>query len=375
MGRTAGSKRIIAVAEPTLRDFQFLVSLLDSGLVQASFKFTDIRALLKTFPGVLTPAVDASLALVEANPALINIGVGTLRDALTKFPPDTPLTTAFGTGAGGGTTTPPVTGAIILTTAQVQDAYKALAGIAATSAKATSEFLTGPNGERVVNAFFNEMKELATLQADVTAGKITRSVFLDKLIAYSADTSALALQAVNFFTGKTPSQSALNDLVDSATSTTDLTDFTYARYSSENKYIEFAVAQANGAAAFKAAYESLSFREAAAKAYDAIIGNAKAAAAGINVSAALDYIVSKQSYFAANGHDALGAKAAVAGFLMSKGLEANVGLYAEATKAFLTKAYDGGATYGADLLTARAASPVELVGVAGHSAGHVDGLA
>ena len=69
----------------------------------------------------------------------------------------------------------------------------------------------------------------------------------------------------------------------------------------------------SGASAFASAYNTLGFREAAAKMYDAIIGNTKAAAAGINVSAALDYIVSQQNYFLAYGHDALGAKAVTRG--------------------------------------------------------------
>lgn len=356
------------MAEPTLRDFQFLIQLVDSGLIQASFKFSEIRTFLNSF-GQLTPEVDAALAIVEANPALVDIGVASLRDALTKYPPDTPISVAFGGGTGTGTDGP-VAGAIVLTPAQVQDAYKALAGIAATSAKATAEFLNGPNGEKVVNAFFQEMKALSLLQADVTAGKITKAAFVDKLIDYSADTSALALQAVNFFTGKTPSQTALSELIDSAASDMDLTDYAYARFNTENKYIEFAVNQATsgaGAAAFKAAYENLTFREAAAKAYDVIIGNAKAAAAGVDVSAALDYIVSQESYFNSYGHNALGAKAGVAGFLMAKGLEADIGLYAEATKAFLTQAYDGQAAYGADLLGAKAAS-IGLVGMVDYGA-------
>lgn len=355
------------MAEPTLRDFQFLIQLVDSGIIQATFKFLDLRPLLKSF-GVLTPDVDAALALVEANPALVNIGVQTLKEALTKWPLDTPLSVAFGTGSGGGTGGGTVTNPIVLTDAQIKDAYKALAGIAATSSKALSEYLTGPNGEKVVNAFYAEMKLLAQLQVDVTAGKITKAAFLDKLIGFSADTSALALQAMNFFTGKTPTQAALNELIDSATNTSDLTDFAYAIYNTENKYIEFAVNQAmsgTGAVTFKTAYDTLSFRDAAAKIYDVVIGNAKAQAAGVNVNAALDYIVAQQKYFEAYGHDALGAKAAVAGFLMSKGLEGGVGLYAEAVKAFLGKAYDGNATYGSDLLGA--AKAVALVGQAAES--------
>lgn len=366
------------MAEPTLRDFQFLIQLVDSGLIQASFKFVDLRALLKSF-GALTPDVDASLALVEANPALINIGVQTLKDALTKYPLDTTLSVAFGVTTGGGTGTGggTVTNPIVLTDAQIKDAYKALAGISATSSKALSEYLTGPNGEKVLNAFYAEMNELAKLQADVIANKITKAVFIDKLVGYSIDTSALALQAMNFFTGKTPSQAALNEMIDSATNTSDLTDYAYAIYNTGNKYIEFAVNQAmsgTGAAAFKTAYDSLSFRDAVVKAYDAIIGNTKAAAAGINVSAAVDYIVSQQSYFTAYGHDALGAKAAMAGFVMYAGMNAGVGLYAESTKAFLTKAYDGNAGYGASLTASTGSIPAsaDLVALVAQPSDHHD---
>lgn len=358
------------MAEPTLRDFQFLIQLVDSGLIQASFKFVELRALLKSF-NVLTPDVDAALAQVEANPALIDLGVQTLKDALTKWPLDTPISVAFGsgTGGGGGTVANPIT----LTPAQIQDAYKAMAGIAATSSKAVSEFLTGPNGEKVVNAFYEEMKALAALQADVIANKITKTVFIDKMIGYSIDTSALALQALNFFTGKTPTQAALNDLIDNPNSSADLTDYAYAIYNTGNKYIAFAIDQATkgaGAAAFKTAYDTLTFRDAVTKAYDAIIGNSKAAAAGINVNAAVDYIVSQQAYFTAAGHDALGAKAAMAGFLMYAGMDANVGTYNEATRAFLTKAYEGTATYGADL-TSKGSS----IALVGQPAAYDDGMA
>ncbi|ATC32768.1 hypothetical protein CA606_10665 [Caulobacter vibrioides] len=356
------------MAEPTLRDFQFLIQLVDAGLIQASFKFGELRVLFKTL-GVLTPEVDAALAIVEANPTLINIGVQTFKDAISKYPLDTPLSVVFGGSTGGSTGgTGTVVTPLVLTKEKVEEIYKALSGISATSSKALSEYLTGPNGEKVLNTLYSEMKLLAQLQVDVAAGKITKAAFLDKLVSFSADTSALALQAVNFFTGRTPSQASLNELIDSAANTADLTDFAYAIYNTENKYIEFAVSQAmsgTGAATFKTAYDALGFREAVTKMYDAIIGNSKAAAAGVNISAAIDYIVGQQKYFEAYGHTALGAKAAVAGFLMSKGLEAGVGVYAEAVKAFLGKAYDGTAVYGGDLVgPAKAPMEIALIGQA-----------
>jgi hypothetical protein len=189
------------MAEPTLRDFQFLIQLVDR-LVQASFKFADLRAAAEELrradarrrrgPGAgrgqsgpdqyRRPDVEGCADQVSAGYAAQR----GLRDHQRR--------------RAGGTVSDP----IHLTDAQIKDAYKALAGIAATSSKALSEFLTGPNGEKVLNAFYNEMKELAQLQADVIANKITKTAFLDKLISYSADTSALALQATNFFTGKTP---------------------------------------------------------------------------------------------------------------------------------------------------------------------------
>ncbi|MFY8144278.1 MAG: hypothetical protein ACOVMT_10485 [Caulobacter sp.] len=350
------------MAEPTLRDFQFMIQLVDAGLIQASFKFGELRALFKSL-GVLTPEVDAALAIVEANPVLINIGVQTFKDALAKYPLDTPLSVVFGGGSSGGSGGTGTVGTpLVLTKEKIEEIYQALSGVSATSSKALSEYLTGPNGEKVLNTLYSEMKLLAQLQADVAAGKITQAVFLDKLISFSADTSALALQAVNFFTGRTPTQAALNELIDSATNTTDLTDFAYAIYNTENKYIEFAVNQAmsgTGAATFKAAYDALGFREAVSKMYEAIIGTTKAQAAGVNVTAAIDYIVGQQKYFEAYGHDALGAKAAVAGFLMSKGLEAGVGVYADAVKAFFGKAYGGTAVYGAELV-GPAKSPMEV---------------
>lgn len=356
------------MAEPTLRDFQFLIQLVDAGLIQASFKFGELRVLFKTL-GVLTPEVDAALAIVEANPTLINIGVQTFKDAISKYPLDTPLSVVFGGGTGGSTGGTGTVGTpLVLTKEKIEELYQALSGVSATSSKALSEYLTGPNGEKVLNTLYSEMKLLAQLQVDVAAGKITKAAFLDKLVSFSADTSALALQAVNFFTGRTPSQASLNALIDSAANTTDLTDFAYAIYNTENKYIEFAVNQAmsgTGAATFKATYDALGFREAVTKMYDAIIGNSKAAAAGVNISAAIDYIVGQQKYFEAYGHNALGAKAAVAGFLMSKGLEAGVGVYAEAVKAFLGKAYDGTAVYGGDLVgPAKAPMEIALIGQA-----------
>ena len=125
------------MAEPTLRDFQFLIQLVDSGFIQATFKFVDLRPLLKSV-GVLTPEVDAALALVEANPALINLGIQTFKEALSKYPLDTPLSVAFGSGTGGTGT---VANPIVLTEAQIQDAYKeslqgALAGATASDAQA-----------------------------------------------------------------------------------------------------------------------------------------------------------------------------------------------------------------------------------------------
>lgn len=333
---------------PTIGDFSWLIQLVDAGLIKASFKFSDIRAMLQSL-GALTPETDAALKTVEANPGLIDIGVQTLKDALAKYPPSTPLSEI----TGGGTPTTPTNPVVTPSVQQVQDAFKALAGIAATSSKAMEEFLTTPTGQKVKNEFYAEAQEMAKWVTQLNAGTATPAQFLNKMVEFGSDTTGVALQVYQFFTGKIPTQTGMTYLVDSPNNPADLTDPTYALLNAENRYINMAVnlgVKGEGASAFNTAYGALDFKAAVTKLYAAIIGNSEAAAKGVNVSAAIDYVVAQEAYFKALGGGDIGAKAAAAGFLMHKGLQAGVGVYDDAVRDFYADLYAGKATYGVSIL-------------------------
>jgi hypothetical protein len=182
------------------------------------------------------------------------------------------------------------------------------------------------------------------------------------LEAYALPTTSVALTAYQFFTGKSPGAAGLKYLVNSPDNSSDLNDAggIYAVMNTENRYINFAAnlgLVGEGKAAFQTAYGALTFRAAIEKAYDVIIGNSAAAAAGINVKAAIDGIVASQGYFdalatqrmAAFDHD-LAMKAGVVGYLMAEGLKAHIGNYARAVENFYLDLVDGSAQHNVDLV-------------------------
>jgi len=64
------------------------------------------------------------------------------------------------------------------------------------------------------------------------------------------------------------------------------------------------------------------------------------------VAKALAYIEAQHDYFLKlGGGTEIGAKAAMAGYIMEAGFVGHVGLYYDATKVFLVGAYDGTVTY------------------------------
>lgn len=180
--------------------------------------------------------------------------------------------------------------------------------------------------------------------------------------AFALSTTSVALTAYQFFTGKTPGKAGLSYLVNSPDNPSDLNDAAgiYTQMNTENRYINFAAnlgLVGEGKAAFASAYQSLTFRQAVEKAYDVIIGNKAAAAAGINVSAAIDGIVASKSYFEALATQRMGGfdqdlamKAGVIGYLMAEGLKAHVGNYARAVENFYIDLADGSAQYNVDLV-------------------------
>lgn len=180
--------------------------------------------------------------------------------------------------------------------------------------------------------------------------------------AFALSTTSVALTAYQFFTGKTPGKAGLSYLVNSPDNPSDLNDAAgiYAQMNTENRYINFAAnlgLVGEGKAAFASAYQSLTFRQAVEKAYDVVIGNKAAAAAGINVSAAVDGIVAAKSYFEAlatqrmSGFDQdLAMKAGMIGYLIAEGLKAHVGNYARAVENFYIDLADGSAQHNIDLV-------------------------
>ena len=174
-----------------------------------------------------------------------------------------------------------------------------------------------------------------------------------------------------FFTGKTPTAAGLDYLVHSAANATDLNDPYYAQFTTENRYINFAVnlatGQGAGAAAFQAAYGALSLSDAVTKAYAAVFGIAPAvgkvdAILNAQVSNGLGGAETRAQYFAdITGGTAAAQKAAAIGFLLADSVKEGFGLYQQADLHFLADLAHGTAVFNVDLLAAYTAAPT-LVG-------------
>ncbi len=239
------------------------------------------------------------------------------------------------------------------TAAELDAGFGKVVGVSPTSAKATAQTVTLADGRVVENTLHADAQQLTTLKNQYAAGNISSAELSQKVAAMASDTTAVAVQAYQFFTGKTPLAAGITHLVDSPDNPNDLTDPYYATFNEANRYINFAVnlgKLGEGKEAFAAGYGALSFEAAIRKAYDVVIGNSVAAANGVNVDAAVAYVAGRQSYFAAYGGDDIGTKAAMVGYLMQAGLEAKFGHYAKATTAFLIDAMDGTASYNVPLL-------------------------
>ncbi|PIB93417.1 hypothetical protein [Caulobacter sp. FWC2] len=176
-------------------------------------------------------------------------------------------------------------------------------------------------------------------------------------------TTAVAVETYQFFTGKAPSAAGLAYLVNSATNTTDLNDAYYSKFSAENRFINFSINLAvfgDGAANFAAQYgntatSTVTYAQVVASAYDKIIGNATATAAGVDVAASvaffsrqanIDYLT---SFVKANGITGatqidLAVKAALIGEILNAATVSGLGAYATATTALIKDLSDGALT-------------------------------
>ena len=191
--------------------------------------------------------------------------------------------------------------------------------------------------------------------AQLDAGQLTQAQAEAQLAHLVDGTTAVAVADYAFFTGYTPTAAGLNYLVHSTANATDLNDPYYARFSTENRYINFAVNLATGAgagaSAFQASYGALSLSDATAKAYAAVFG---APADATKVAALLNTLVpdglggqeTRGAYFAQYGGDGpngQGTKAAMIGFLLSQAVHDGSGVYGAATEHYLAAIAHGSA--------------------------------
>ena len=218
----------------------------------------------------------------------------------------------------------------------------------------TTDFVTIHLGRQPTTA---EAATLASLNQQLSANQITQAQAVESVVHMADAEVSVANQAYQFFTGATPSLAGLHYLVFNGGNPNDLNSPYYAAFNLENRYINFAAnlgVSGAGEAAFAAAYGSLTFTQAVAQAYDSIIGNANAQAAGIDVNAAIAAISSEQAYFQYYGNTTslpdLGAKAAMVGYIIAEGAKADIGAYAVAETSFLSAMMSGAAQYNVDLI-------------------------
>jgi len=227
------------------------------------------------------------------------------------------------------TTTPPVVTPPTLP--EVIAAAGDALGVDTSSPKTTAPTVVLPNGASVVNPVFAAVQEAKIISGQLTAGLITTGQATELLINLAAPTQIVAHETYNFFTGTPPTAVGFTYLIDSPNNATDLTDSYYAGFNTLNRFINFAVnlgSIGDGKSDFQTNYGALTFEQAVAKAYDAVIGDQSAR--GFDPVASKAYVLSQLPYFKALGGDDLGAKAAMIGFLLGVGAAEHVGPYYQA---------------------------------------------
>ncbi len=188
-------------------------------------------------------------------------------------------------------------------------------------------------------------------------GGISDATALANTLKLVNNTTAVAVETYQFFTGRAPSAAGLTYLVNSTTNANDLNDTYYSKFAQENRFINFSINLATGAgegaAAFAAAYGSVSYAQTVASAYDKIIGNSVAAAAGVDVNAAVAYLsraenityltnfVKANTGLTAAADIDLAVKAALIGEILNAATVSGLGGYATATTALVNDLSDG----------------------------------
>ncbi len=216
----------------------------------------------------------------------------------------------------------------------------------------------------------------ATLQTYlnlVASGAQTDAQALGFVINSADNSTALAVLAYQFFTGKSPTKAGLDYLVNSSANTNDLNDAYYAKFNIENRYINFAAnlgVQGEGAANFATKYGAMSYADFVASIYETIIGGSFAKAAGVDAAKAVADIASRQGAILATAQASgmitpgmtaaqidLAVKAATAGYLLGEAIKADVGIYAGAANGFMLALATGNPVYGTDITKTYAPTP------------------
>ncbi len=232
---------------------------------------------------------------------------------------------------------------------------------------------TGADAQNPAGPIYAQLQAQRALASQLDAGQITQAQ-AEVALAHAVDgTTSVAVASYAFFTGQTPSLAGLNYLVHSADNANDLNDPYYLRFTTENRYINFAAnlgLYGAGQAQFQADYGALDLRQATAKAYQAVFGVAADAA---KVAALLDTPVpnglggtyTRAEYFAQFGGDGIngqGTKAAVVGFLLSNAVASGGGVYGAATLHYVEALEHGVVPAGPTALIPAYTPEVQLVG-------------
>lgn len=186
---------------------------------------------------------------------------------------------------------------------------------------------------------------VANLVSQVKLGVMTAEAAIAKMVTLADATTSVATLSYQFFTGKAPGDAGMTYLVSSTgPNANNLNSAYYQTFNLENRYINFAVnlgKVGEGRVKFEAEYGALTLEQATKKAYGVIFG---ATPTDAKVSALLSG--GRDAYFEAygqDGHNGIGAKAAVVGWLLAEAEKADLGMYARSNAAFLTDMADGGA--------------------------------
>ena len=263
---------------------------------------------------------------------------------------------------GGSTPTPTPTPTPSATQSTLNTAFAAVTRVDPASSVATNPTIALVDGTSVTNPLAAEAQGLPALAAQVDAHTITLAQAVATIGHYADATTSVATLSYEFFTGKTPSSAGYDYLVNSTANTNDLNDAYYAKFSAENRYINFSVNLGKfgaGATAFNATYGSLSLSAAATKAYTEIFGAAPVAG---KIDTILTSLVpfngttgTRADYFAYYGQDGangIGTKAAMVGWLLVEAVKADLGPYVQANDHLLADLAGGTANFNIDLLTA-----------------------